>query len=128
MNKLINSLLIVAIGGTLTFAAAQSANPQPVPPGATQPAGPGVYDPGHPRVNEVDQRLENQKDRIQQGVKDGTMTKQEARQAWRNDRRVAAQERRDMAANGGHLTKKEQNQLNHELNHNSQKIYKEKHN
>jgi len=32
-----------------------------------------------------------------------------------------------MAANGGHLTKQEQRQLNHELNHNSKKIYKEKH-
>jgi len=127
MNKLANSLLIVAIGGALTFATAQSANPQPVPPG-NQPAGPGVVDPGHPRVNEVDQRLQNQKDRIEHGVKNGTMTKQEARQAWRNDQRVAHQERKDMAANGGHLTKQEQGQLNHELNHNSKKIYKDKHN
>jgi len=122
MNKLTNSLLIVAMSGAFTFAAAQTAPP------AAQPGGPGVYDAGHPRVNEVDQRLQNQKQRIEQGVKNGTMTKQEARQAWHNDRRIAHQERRAMAADGGHLTKQDQNQLNRELNHNSKKIYREKHN
>jgi hypothetical protein len=121
MNRLTSSLLVLVVGGALSLASAQTATP------ATEPAGPGVVDPGHPRVNQVDNRLENQQDRIQQGVKNGTLSKQEARQLWRNDRKVAAQERRDMAANGGHLTKQEQRQLNHELNHNSNKIYNEKH-
>jgi len=121
MNKLSNSLLVLVVGGALSFAAAQTATP------ATQPAGPGVVDPGHPRVNEVDNRLMNQKDRIQQGLKNGTLTKQEAGQLWHNDRRIANQERKDMAANGGHLTKQEQNQLNRELNRNGKKIYGEKH-
>lgn len=130
INKLTNSLLILAVGGALTFAAAQSstpAQPAPVPPAANEPAGPGVVDPGHPRVNEVDQRLQNQKERIEQGVKNGTISKEEARRMWRNDQRIANQERKDMAANGGHLTKQEQQNLNKALNHNSKKIYNEKH-
>lgn len=121
MNKLTDSLLVLVAGGALSLAAAQTATP------ATEPAGPGVIDPGHPRVNQVDNRLENQKDRIQQGVKNGSLTKQQARQLGRNDRRITAQERRDMAANGGHLTKQEQRQINGELNRNSKKIYNEKH-
>jgi hypothetical protein len=103
------------------------AQPSPVPP-APREAGPGIHDPGHPAVNEVNQRLEDQKRRIQQGVRDGTLTKEQAEQLWRNDQRVARQEQRDMNANGGHLTKQEQGQLNKELNHNSKNIYKEKNN
>ncbi|HYA25569.1 MAG TPA: hypothetical protein VEF05_15505 [Terriglobales bacterium] len=122
MNKLSNLLLIVVIGGALSFAAAQTATPP-----QSEPAGPGVVDPGHPRVNQVDNRLGNQKDRIQQGLKNGTLTKQQAEHLARNDKRIAAQERRDMAANGGHLTKQEQKQLNREENRNSKKIYNEKH-
>ena len=121
-NLFTKSLLTLAVGGLMIAgsAAAQTST-------NTSGAGPGVVDPGHPRVNQVDNRLENQKDRIQQGVKNGTLTKQEARQMWNHDRRIANQERKDMAANGGHLTKQEQHQLNRELNKNSKQIYKEKH-
>lgn len=132
MMKTTNLALLVLAGASFSLATAQTSTPAPVPPAAnppsaTEPAGPGVVDPGHPRVNEVDQRLQDQKQRIEQGVKNGTMTKEEARQAWRNDQRVAHQERKDMAANGGHLTKGEQNNLNKALNKNSNKIYKDKH-
>jgi len=96
-------------------------------PANAQPAGPGVKDSGHGRVNEVDDRLQAQKNRIQQGLKNGTLTQEQARQLWRKDKAVAAQERKDMAANGGHLTGQEQKQLNKQLNQNSKKIYKEKH-
>jgi hypothetical protein len=135
MNKLTYSLVVLAVGGALTFAAAQSSTPTPAQPApslpsqpvASQPAGPGVVDPGHPRVNEVDQRLEDQKKRIAEGVRNGTLTKEEARQMLHNDARIANRERQDMAANGGHLTKQEQQNINKALNKNSKKIYNEKH-
>jgi len=129
-EKVTKLLLILAVGGSLLFAGiavAQTSTPPSSQPAASQPAGPGVVDPGHPRVNQVDNRLENQKNRIQQGVKNGTLSKQQAEHLARNDKRIAAQERRDMAANGGHLTKQEQKQLNKEENRNSKKIYDEKH-
>jgi hypothetical protein len=124
-NKITSSLFALALGGTLMFAGSASA--QTSTPPAAQPAGAGVVDPGHPRVNQVDNRLENQKDRVAQGVKNGTLTKQQAHSLARNDHRIANQEKKDMAANGGHLTKQDQTRLNRELNKNSKKIYNEKH-
>jgi hypothetical protein len=40
---------------------------------------------------------------------------------------VARQPSRDVAANGGHITKSEQHRLNHELNRNSGRIYRQRH-
>ena len=122
----------LAVGVSLSFATAQTSTPSPsqpapTPPAASEPAGPGVVDPGHPRVNEVDQRLENQRRRIQEGLRNGTLSKEEARQMWHHDQEIAAKERKDMAANGGHLTPQEQKNLNNALNKNSQEIHQEKH-
>jgi len=133
MNKITNVLLTLALGGFLATSAFAQTSTSPSQPAPNQPApnkplaGPNGHDPGHPRVNQVDNRLENQQDRIKQGLKNGTLTNQEAHQLYRKDQRIATQERKDMAANGGHLTKQEQKQMNKELNHNSKKIYKEKH-
>jgi hypothetical protein len=83
--------------------------------------------PGHPRVSEIDRRLQWQQNRTAAGVKDSQIgARQEARDA-RADSRVARQLSRDEAANGGHITKGEQHQLNHELNHNSGRIYRQRH-
>jgi hypothetical protein len=125
-NKITNALLVLAIGGGLTFAGSAVAQTSGAP---NQPAaGAGVSDPGHPRVNQVDNRLQNQKDRLEQGVKDGSLTKEQARQLNRHDQRITRQENRDMAQNGGHLTKQQQNQINKELNKNSREIHKAKQN
>ena len=81
---------------------------------------------GHPRVNEVDQRLENQQNRVDSGVASGTINaKQEARDNAR-DTRVSQQLSADEAKHNGHITKKEQTQLNKELNHNSGDIKRQK--
>jgi hypothetical protein len=133
MTKKTNlALLVLAVGVSFSFSAAQTSTPvpsqpAPTPPAASEPAGPGVVDPGHPRVNEVDQRLEDQRRRIQEGLRNGTLSKEEARQMWHHDQEIAAKERKDMAANGGHLTPQEQNNLNNALNKNSREIYNEKH-
>jgi len=124
-KKIIHLLLILGTAALLLplcSAVGQTTNSTSAPV-----AGPGVVDPGHSGVNEVDNRLENQKDRIQQGVNNGTLDSQQAHRLARNDQRIANQEKRDMAANGGHLTRGEQKQLNRELNHNNRKIYREKH-
>lgn len=82
--------------------------------------------PGHPRVNEVSNRLENQQDRIQAGVKDGQLN---ARQATRDETRgnnIAARESADQARHGGHLTKREQRNLNKSLNKDSRQIHRQR--
>jgi hypothetical protein len=125
-NKITNALLVLAIGGGLMFASSAVAQTSSAPNQSA--AGAGVSDPGHPRVNQVDNRLQNQKDRLEQGVKDGSLTKEQARQLNRHDQRITRQENRDMAQNGGHLTKQQQNQINKELNKNSREIHKAKQN
>jgi hypothetical protein len=81
----------------------------------------------HPRRAEVNKRLANQNQRINKGVKNGTLTKQQAQQLHQNDRQIR-QEERDMAAqNGGHITKQEQTVLNQQENKNSKEIYNGKH-
>ena len=76
----------------------------------------------------VNQRLENQHDRIQAGVQDGQLTKGEATRLRADDAAIHAEERVDRRANDGHLTKGEKKQLNRQLNRNSRRIYRDRHN
>jgi hypothetical protein len=81
----------------------------------------------HPRRREVNKRVRNQRARINQGLKNGTLTQQQSQQLRANDNAIKAQEHADVKANGGYLTKPEQKQLNQEENANSKLIYDEKH-
>jgi hypothetical protein len=83
--------------------------------------------PDHPRVNEVNQRLDNQQQRINQGLANGTMTGKQAARDEKHDANIAKRESVDEAKHGGHLTKGEQNRLNHSEDRNSRRIYKQKH-
>ena len=84
--------------------------------------------PGHPRVNEVNQRLDNQQNRIQNGVKDGQINaKQEARDE-KHDSNIAQRESADEAKHNGHLTKQEQRNLNKSENKNSRHIRRQRKN
>src|SRR5271163_4866880 len=75
-----------------------------------------TWQKNHPRRTQVNSRLANQNRRIHQDVKNGTLTKGQAA-ALHNDDHQIRQEERDMASqNGGHITKSEQNVLNHQEN------------
>ena len=66
-----------------------------------------AWQKNHPRRAEVNKRLANQNGRINQGVKNGTLTKSQAARLHKDDRQVR-QEERDMASqDGGHITKQE---------------------
>ena len=121
-NKFTKSLAVLAVGGLMFLgsAAAQQDN--------TSGAGPGKVDPGHPRVNQVNGREQNQQKRIANGVKSGQLTPGETRRLERGEQRLQNNEKKDMAKDNGHLTKKDQRQLNKEANHMSKRIYKDKHN
>ena len=94
----------------------------------TAGAGAGKVDPGHPRVNQVNRREQKQQNRIANGVKSGQLTPGETRRLERGEQRLQNNEKKDMAKDNGHLTKKDQRQLNKEANHMSKRIYKDKHN
>jgi hypothetical protein len=81
----------------------------------------------HPRRAEVNKRLNNQNKRINQGVKSGKLTEQQAQQLKQEDNQIRQEERAMAAQNGGHITKAEQKSLNQQENAVSKEIYQEKH-
>ena len=93
-----------------------------------QADGEGGHIPGHPRVNEVNHRFENQHDRIQQGLKNGSLSHAELA-TLRGQRAAMKTEEHTMRADdGGHLTKADQRALNQQENQRSREIYQFKHN
>jgi hypothetical protein len=76
----------------------------------------------------INQRLENQHDRIQAGIQDDQLTKGEATRLKADDAAIHAEERVDRKANDGRLSKSEKKQLNRQLNRNSRRIYRDRHN
>lgn len=121
-RTLTHSLLILATSTLMTVGSAVAQNPNT--------AGAGAYkvDPGHPRVNQVNGRETNQQNRIANGVRSGQLSPGETRRLERGERRLKANEKRDMAKDGGHLTRRDQAQLNREANRMSNRIAADKHN
>ncbi len=79
-------------------------------------------------AGQVYNRVENQHDRLQQGVASGQLTRSEYNHdTWRLNR-INAQRRNDLRRNDGHLTPAEQARFNRELNRSSNGIYFTKHN
>ena len=87
----------------------------------------GKWAENHPRRVQVNDRLGNQNARIRQGVRNGTLTRGQAQELHQEHRAIRSEERADAALHGGHLTKREQNQLNRQENVESRQIYNEKH-
>ena len=76
----------------------------------------------HPRRAEVNKRLNHQDRRIHREVKEGEISKSQAKTLHKDDHQIR-QEERDMAAqNGGHITKQEQKTLNQQENGVSKQI------
>lgn len=112
MNRPSRSTLLVAatllLGGMMINAFADEAK----------------FDKEHPRREEVNQRLENQDKRINKEVKDGEISKGQAAKLHREDRHIRKEERAIASKDGGHITKKEQERLNHQENKVSEQIGK----
>ena len=77
---------------------------------------------------EVDNRMENQKDRIQQGEKSGELTKGEAKTLKGDEKKIHEEVKEDRKENGGKLTKEEKKDVNQQMNKESRKIHRKKHN
>lgn len=83
-------------------------------------------DPNHPRVNQVEQRIENQENNVMKAEQGGKLTPAQAARDEKRDQHIQNQLNRDEAKNGGHITKKEQHQLNRELNKEKHHVHKQK--
>jgi hypothetical protein len=76
----------------------------------------------HPRREQVNNRLKNQNKRIKNEVKEGDMTKAQARKLHHENRQIRKEERTMASQNGGHITKQEQKTLNQQENAVSKQI------
>jgi len=79
----------------------------------------------HARRAQVDKRLNNQDDRIDQGVSKGTLTQGQGTQL-KKENEMIRQEGKSMASVNGQITKTEQSELNQEANAVSKQIDQEK--
>ena len=73
-------------------------------------------------------RLENQHDRVQQGVGNGSISKKEHRKLARQGRKINQERKRDLRKDGGKLDKSDRRKLEHQENKRSNEIYNDKHN
>ena len=72
----------------------------------------------------MNHRLENQDKRIHQEVKEGKMSKAEAKKLHKEDHQIRKEEKSMASQNGGHITKLEQKTLNQQENSVSKQIGK----
>ena len=110
-------ILSTVAGGALMLgmAFAQQSTETPAP-GSTEAEG--MHHAG---------RVENQKDRIRQGVKDGQLTPEQARKLGREEGRINAEAKQMKAKNGGQLTEKQERRIHHQMNQQSKRIYRGRH-
>jgi hypothetical protein len=83
-----------------------------------------TWQKNHPRREQVNQRLANQNRRINNEVKEGDLTKPQAKALHKEDRQIHQEERLMASQNGGHITKQEQRTLNQQENAVSKQIGK----
>ncbi len=95
---------------------------------ATPPASANWFTQHHPRRAEVNHREGRQQERIAHGIRNGSISPQEAQQLESQERALKLQEREEVRANGGSLTKQQTRQLNHEEDTLSHEIYHDTHN
>jgi hypothetical protein len=84
--------------------------------------------PATAAMSRVNTREGNQQARIAQGVKSGQLTPRETSHLENKEAHINNEVHNDRAANGGHLTQQEREQVNHQQNNASKQIYNDKHN
>jgi len=79
-------------------------------------------------AGEVENRLHHENARIDQGVRNGSLTYGEYHRLDNSADRIQAERNRDLRRNDGHLTAAEYRKLNRQENNLSDRIYFDKHN
>jgi hypothetical protein len=114
-------------GGKLTSQERQTVNQQ------QNQASKQIYADKHNSVTQptpttkVGARRENQQDRIANGVASGKLTAGQTARLEKGEVGINKEVKSDRAANGGTLTASERQQVNHQQNQMSGKIYRAKH-
>ena len=84
--------------------------------------------PNSDPTTKVGKRAEHEQDRIAGGIKSGELSPSEAANLEKREANINQEVKADRAANGGHLTQQEKNQIQHQQNKAGHQIYKDKHN
>jgi hypothetical protein len=79
-------------------------------------------------AGEVQNRINHENARINQGVRNGSLTSGEYRRLDNGADRIQAERNRDLRRNDGHLTAAQYRRLNRQENRLSDRIYFDKHN
>jgi len=87
-----------------------------------------AFNPLIASAGEVANRLENQQDRIHQGIKDGQINYREYKNLEHREASINKQRLADLKRDGGHLTAKDYRQLNRREDRVSNAIYRDRHN
>ena len=121
------SMAFLAMAQTAVPAAAatttNTATATAIAPTAGTTPGDAEFAQKHPRIHEVNQRLRSERERIQADFKGGKINATEAKELMKKARKIHHEELRDAMKNDGHLSKAEQEKLNHEENHLSDEIH-----
>ena len=107
-------ILVAIMGAGLALASAASASATP-------------WQNAHPRRVEVNHRLAHQDMRINRAVRQDRMGPRQAAYLHHEDHMIRHEERIDAHFDGGHVTRREQAQLNHQENRVSRQIYRDGH-
>ncbi len=89
---------------------------------ATTAMAQSAWDRNHPRREEVNDRLQNQNKRINQEVREGEISKGQAKALHGEDHAIRQEERAMAKTNNGHITGAEQKALNQQENQTSKQI------
>jgi hypothetical protein len=103
--KLITALTLAILGASATSAFAETA-----------------WERNHPRRDQVNDRLAVQNHRVNDELREGGLTRWQARRLHREDRTIRAEERAMASFNHGHITRAEQRALNQQENAVSRQI------
>lgn len=74
------------------------------------------WERNHPRRDQVNDRLANQNRRIDNELKEGEITKQQANQLYNEDHAIRQEERSMSKFDNGHITRPDQKALNQQEN------------
>lgn len=115
MNKLttIAAFILAASAAAGSFAQGDPASPTVKP---SESAAKSTFEKSHPRRAPVNERLESPHRRINRELREGELTKKQAKALNKNDRQIGAEERAMASQNGGHITAQEQKVLNQQEN------------
>ncbi|MDP4219068.1 MAG: hypothetical protein Q8916_06025 [Bacteroidota bacterium] len=118
LSTLISAFVLAGSGAMAQTTPEQSGQPQTSVPAQTT---------SKHRLG-VGTRMKIQQARIKEGIKNGTLTRSEAKNLEMHEAGIATDAKIDRAENGGKLTPAERNNLEKRENRQSARIYRKKHN